>query len=159
MISIWRKKNIVFQNNFVLTQSTVKPMCNSRHKKWLSISHWLFWIKTSYMLGSGVFSLFVVHRLEWWILILNRVNSLPQTSQAYDFTPVCIRMCAVKFPFWRNNFPHWSHLWFFSPVCIPWCCLRWPLLENDFPHTSQENGFSPVCVRMWRVRSDFFEQL
>lgn len=58
------------------------------------------------------------------------VNAGSQTSQGYDFPPVCI------------------HIW-------PTKC---DISENAYPQNAQEYGFSPLCVRMCIFKSELLKK-
>ena len=97
----------------------------------------------------------MVHRFKCRFLELNCVNSLPQTSQAYGFTPVCVRMCAVKTWFLPNALPHMSQQCDFTPVCMRRCWVKTSFLLNNLPHWSHLCDFTPVCMRRCLIKSLF----
>ena len=52
-----------------------------------------------------------------------------------------------------NLRPHWSQANGFSPVCVRMCVVKWSEREKPRMQIRHWNGFCPVWIRMWRVNS------
>jgi len=91
--------------------------------------------------------------MGWWIL-KHSVDSmtyytLHTCTVAHHYASVDVLSdCSVD---WMP-----SHLYRHSPLCIRLCVLRWICRLNVLLHTSHEYGRSPVCMRWWRIRLDFW---
>lgn len=61
-------------------------------------------------------------------------------------SPEWIRLCAAKSPCWANDRLHVSQAYGFSPVCVRWWICSKNTREKLRPHRVHWCGFSPVCV-------------
>ena len=67
-------------------------------------------------------------------------------GQVVDFSALWVKIWALRFPAWLNDFLHWAQEWGFSPVCVSMCFLRVPASPKDLLHAAHLCGFSPVWI-------------
>ena len=86
--------------------------------------------------------------LKCFFLASSDLNAWSQTSQTYGRSPVCMRICALKWLDCRNFLSHSVHANGFSSLWMRRC--RFNVLEwvNAASQTWQTNDFSPVWMRM-----------
>ena len=88
------------------------------------------------------------------IICFLRAISLPSLGnvflycggQVVDFSALWVKIWALRFPAWLNDFLHWAQEWGFSPVCVSMCFLRVPASPKDLLHAAHLCGFSPVWI-------------
>ena len=64
----------------------------------------------------------------------------------FNFSPLCVFKCILKFPSWLEAKSHWLHLFGFSPLCVFKCALKltfWIEVKSYWLHWFD---FSPLCV-------------
>ena len=88
------------------------------------------------------------------IICFLRAISLPSLGnvflycggQVVDFSALWVKIWALRFPAWLNDFLHWAQEWGFSPVCVSMCFLRVPASPKDLLHAAHLCSFSPVWI-------------
>lgn len=79
-------------------------------------------------------------------LFIDLLKKLPFNVHFLDDSPEWIRLCAAKSPCWANDRLHVSQAYGFSPVCVRWWICSRNTREKLRPHRVHWCGFSPVCV-------------
>jgi hypothetical protein len=84
------------------------------------------------------------------------VNVLLHKSQQYWRSPLCKRLCFIRWLLEVNGLLHTSQQYGRSPLCTRLCVMRSLFLVNVLLQTSQQNGRSPLCKRLCVIRLLFW---
>ena len=102
---------------------------------------------------SQLYGLSSVCMRRWAVRWLSRMNALLHTSQLYGLSSVCMRRWARQMTELKWTPCHRHHSYTVSHLCV--CggdAVIWLSRVNALSQTSQLYGLSSVCIRRWFVR-------